>query len=53
MGRAPKDGVKLPTEDINLAVLRRAIAAAVTEAQSGRERACQRAKSARLLMKTT
>lgn len=28
MGRAAKDGVKLPTEDMNLVVLRRAIAAA-------------------------
>lgn len=47
MGRAAKEGVKLPTEDMSLVVLRRAIAAGVSaEAQSEWERArcCRRAR---------
>lgn len=51
MGRAAKEGVKLPTEDMILVVLRRAIAAAVSaEAQSDWEwaRGCRRARRARV-----
>lgn len=46
MCRVAKDGVKLPTEDMNLDVLRRAIAAAAAEAQTEwkQARGCQRAR---------
>lgn len=49
--RAAKEGVKLPTEDMILVVLRRAIAADVSaEAQSDWEwaRGCRRARRARV-----
>lgn len=35
MGRVAKDGLKLPTEDMNLEVLRKAIAAAAAAAAVG------------------
>ncbi len=51
MGRVAKDGVQLPTEDMNLEVLRRAIAAAAAAAAEAQTEVKQARGSQRAMKK--